>query len=65
MLHVAHVSDPLPRNCSRECLQSLHIYLVRAACFVIYSLYNSMILFSLEIFVVLLLWLRIGDYQAR
>ena len=32
--------------------------LLRAACFVIYSSYNSMILFSLEIFLVLLLWLR-------
>ena len=30
---------------------------LRAACFVIYSSYSSMILFSSEIFVVLLLWL--------
>ena len=34
------------------------VCLLRAACFVIYSLYSSMTLLSSEIFVVLLLWLR-------
>ena len=52
------MSDLLPRNCSREYLLSLHICLLRAACFNIYSSYSSMILFSSEIFVVLLLWWR-------
>ena len=33
-------------------------FYARAACFVIYSSYSSMILFNSEIFVVLLLWLR-------
>ena len=36
----------------------MRICLLRAACFVIYSSYSLMILFSSEIFVVLLLWLR-------
>ena len=36
----------------------MRICLLHAACFVIYSSYSSMILFSSEIFVVLLLWLR-------
>ena len=58
MLHLAHVRDLLPRNRSCECLQSSRIRLVRAACFVIYSSYSSVIMFSSEIFVILLLWLR-------
>ena len=56
MLRLAHVSDLLPRNHSRKCLQSLHIRHVHAACFVIYGSNSSMILFSSEIFMVLLLW---------
>ena len=44
--------------CVNKCLQSLRIRLVRTTCSVIYSSYSSMILFSFEIFVVLLLWLR-------
>ena len=36
----------------------MRICILRAACFVIYSSYSSMILFNSEIFVVLLLWLR-------
>ena len=52
------MSDLLPRNRSRECLYSLRICLLRAACFVISSSYSSIILFSSEIFVVLLLWWR-------
>ena len=58
MLCLAYVSDLLPRICSRECLQSLRIRLVCTACFVIYSSYSSMSLFSSEIFVVLLSWWR-------
>ena len=45
MLHLAHVSDLLPTNRSRKCLQILRI-LLRAADFVIYSSYSSMTLFS-------------------
>ena len=55
---LAHVSHLLPRNHSCECVQSLRMHPVRVACFVIYSAYSSMILFSSEIFVVLLLWFR-------
>ena len=40
MRPLVHVSNLMPRNCSHECLQSLRIGRVHAACLVIYSSFD-------------------------